>query len=827
MVLTRLSDADLRQLVQEDGETASGAREELEKRHYQAVRAFAFVVSPVAGDRLAGEAWEQALRPLDEDITGAVRPRALAAVLRTAAEWLRIGRRGELATELVNWFEPDGPEAADGADGTGGTGGIGAAGEIGGTSGIGVLGGADTSRNTLLNREAPRGGDDADLVAALVYGPGGDRSNGADGSGMLELDAVAGAAGAAGATGAAAGRSDAGALRLARFRSSSVTARAFERLPARSQTVLWHHEVEHDDAAAIHELLGTEAEDVTLLDRRARRELYNTYVSLHQDETVDDACRRLHRMLLAYAEQTTMNTPGDLVSHLDRCAHCARAVDDLERMRFEFGSVLAEALLPWGGADYALSAHTLSSPTLEVSGAPGAFRPGAGGLKRWAAGAGAVGAAAPGRLLGALRTRLVALPGMGSLPGARPAPGDERSRRARRAVLAAALVGVCSLVVAVAYTGGLRQGAENDAAPRPGDSGAAAPGGSKPTATATSTVTATKPPPGNGFAPAKPVRGAALEWRFDAVDDGRTVDTSGNGEDGELDGDPLPELAEGGFMEFAGQQSVVADGPVVDTSKSFSVSARAKLNDTEDFQTVISQDASRISGFAVQYDPESDRWEMIAPEEDDEDSDLIQAGGPPGPPADRWTYLTGVHDAEAGELRLYVDGKLEDTASLDGDDAAQNSTTTTTSGGSSTTTTTTSGGGFGGDGQGGDDGFGGGRGGPGGFDGGGGGGFGGGAGGPGGGFFGGPAAADQDFAVNPNLPGGAFANEIIQDVTGTIPRVAPGTGRAEVIDAEGDFAAGRALAGDEFDRGFDGAIDDVRAFKRVLTAKEISALAGR
>ncbi|WP_277400421.1 LamG-like jellyroll fold domain-containing protein [Streptomyces marispadix] len=795
MVLTRLSDADLRQLVQEDGGTASGAREELEKRHYQAVRAFAFVVSPVAGDRLAGEAWEQALRPLDEDITGAVRPRALAAVLRTAAEWLRMGRRAELAAELVNWFEFE-PDGSGGIDGAGGT---------------AVNGGT---------------GGDADLIAALVSGNGSSGSNGSNG---LELDPAAGA-GAAGFGGD--GSSDAGALRLARFRSSSVTARAFERLPARSQTVLWHHEVEHDDAAAIHELLGSEAEDVQLLDRRARRELYNAYVSLHQDETVDDACRRLHRMLLAYAEQTTMNTPGDLVSHLDRCAHCARAVDDLERMRFEFGSVLAEALLPWGGADYALSAHTLSSPTLEVSGAPGALRSGGGGLKAWAAGAGAAGAAAPRRLLGALRTRLVALPGagslrgVGSLPGA--ASGGGRSPRARRAVLAAALIGLCSLVVAVAYTGGLRQGAENNAAPRPGESGAAAPpSGAKPTATATSTVTATKPPPGNGFQPAKPVRGAALEWRFDAVDDGRTVDTSGNGEDGELDGDPLPELGKGGVMEFAGEQSVVADGPVVDTSKSFSVSARAKMNDTEEFQTVISQDASQISGFAVQYDPDSDRWEMIAPEEDDEDSDLIQAGGPPGPPADRWTYLTGVHDAEAGELRLYVDGKLEDTASLDGDDASQNSTTTTTtSGGSSTTTTTTSGGGFGGDGRGGGDGFGGG-GGAGGFDGGGAGGFGGGAGGPGGGFFGGPAATGQDLTVDPNLPGGSLADEIFRDVSGSVPRLAPGTGRTEVIDAEGDFAAGRALAGEEFVRGFDGAIDDVRAFKRALTAKEVSALAGR
>ncbi|QPP06588.1 LamG domain-containing protein [Streptomyces bathyalis] len=714
MVFTRLSDDELRRLAQDEGERTPGARDELEKRHYQAVRAFAFVVSPSAGDELAGEAWEQALRPLDEDITGAMRPRALASVLRTGADWLGAGRRDALAPELVNWFED------------------------------------------------PVGDGEADV----------------------EADGAAAAA------------------RLADLRASSLTAQAFERLPARSQTVLWHHEVEHDDAAAVHQLLATGAEDVFLLNRRARRELYTTYVTLHQNETVDDACRRLHRMLLAYAEQTSMNTPGDLVAHLDRCEHCARAVDDLERMRFEFGSVLAEALLPWGGADYALAAHTVSSATLDV--VPGASAPdrrtGA-GARAWASAAG------PGRrFLDILRARVSVLPGIAALKG------KERSSRARRFALTAALVGLCSLVVAVAYTGGLRQGAENGAQPRPGNTSRAPapPGGSEPTATATSTVTATKPPGnrGNGYQPSSPVRGAALEWLFDSVDDGVVADTSGNGIEGTFDGDPLPEAVKGG-IEFAGQQSVVADGPVVDTSKSFTVSARAKMNDTEDFQTVISQDATNISGFSVQYDPDSDRWEMIVPEEDEEDSDLVQAGSGPGPEPDRWTYLAGVYDAGAREIRLYVDGHLEDSAAVGGGaDAAGDYSTTTT-----TTSTTTSGGGFGFDGSGNSNGAGNGD-----EFSGGGGGFGGsgGYGGAGGGYFGG--ASQEAGGSAADLAGGELADEIFRRATGRF---------YEVVDAEGDFAVGRGLAGEEFVRGFDGTIDDVRAFKRALTAGEVAALAGR
>jgi concanavalin A-like lectin/glucanase superfamily protein len=232
------------------------------------------------------------------------------------------------------------------------------------------------------------------------------------------------------------------------------------------------------------------------------------------------------------------------------------------------------------------------------------------------------------------------------------------------------------------------------------------------------------------------------------------------------------------------------------------VSARAKLNDTKAFQTVISQDAENISGFAIQYDPDSDRWEMITPEEDDDESKFIQAGSGPGPAADRWTYLTGVHDAAAGEIRLYVDGHLEDTARIGGDggsagglaDRGYGSSSTST-----TTTTTTSGGGSA---------FNGGRfdggtfgGGPGGFDG------ASGAGG-GGGYFGGASGAS----------GNELADEVFQDVTGRL---------TEIVDAEGDFAVGRGLAGEEYVRGFDGSIDDVRAFKRALTADEVAALAGR
>jgi hypothetical protein len=160
------------------------------------------------------------------------------------------------------------------------------------------------------------------------------------------------------------------------------------------------------------------------------------------------------------------------------------------------------------------------------------------------------------------------------------------------------------------------------------------------------------------------VRGAELEWLFNGS--GSTAaDTSGNGRTGTFAGGGVA----GGQAQFGGGQALVANGPVVDTENSFTVSARVTLNDTEDFHTVISQDADESSGFMLQYDDE-DRWEMRIPDQDEEDASEAEAdeassdfGAEPGVP----THLVGVYDDEDDEIRLYVDGELVGTTDHDSD----------------------------------------------------------------------------------------------------------------------------------------------------------------
>jgi hypothetical protein len=451
----------------------------------------------------------------------------------------------------------------------------------------------------------------------------------------------------------------------------SVTARAFNSLPAHLQTVLWHHLVERAGSDEIGRLLGSgssESQEVPVLIRRAHRDFYYAYEQIHQYGMADD-CRRFHRMVMAYADHRGGNT-ADVIEHLERCGYCARAVADLKRMHADFGALLAHALLPWGGPQYAESRRgQWASTTIEI---PVIGRE----SRRPGATSDAATAAAPAEAV---------------------APAWVRSRdrmRGRRLTKAVAAVGVCSAAVAFAYAQGVGPKLSElagDAPPKetpstseprnPGPSGSA-PDSPSPSPSKSGDGDG-KPPRDEGRdrrpsspAPSPSVRGAALEWLFDdgGEDDtnrGVAEDSSGNGRDGTPVGDPLPKpLADGG-LAFFGQQSVTSRGPVLDTDGSFSVSARVKLANTDEYQTVASQDGDEISSFQLQYDAVEDRWEMRMHTDDSQTSRADEAESDSAPRAGRWTSLTGVWDAADERIRLYVDGDLEGSVPREGDRSSE------------------------------------------------------------------------------------------------------------------------------------------------------------
>lgn len=609
MECARLSDAELLPLLREESESWRDAFRELERRHLHAVRAFAGVctVSPAAADELAENAWRRATT-LREGMppVGAVRPYALSSVLRTTADWAGTAKRGDLHDELITWIQ-----------------------------------------NYVSEGRGDSSADD--------------------------------------------------------FPCTSMAARAFGSLPAHTQTVLWHYGVEYDGVARIDQLLGSGTEELSTLDRRARRDFYNAYVRIHEQEIRDEECHRLHRTVLAYADQRSIETAADLTPHLERCAHCAQAVDDLGLMHVHCGALLAEALLPWGGPEYAASSLPSSTGTFRTAAgqavgqdALDSARAGTASGAAAAAGDGRDGRSYEGRLAGGLRGlvserwgRLTGrrLPG-GSSGGSTGGEstgahdGDGRRRRQRKLVMqSAALVALCSVAAAVVWTGVSSPDSPQSSEPPPQERAASqgpvpgsGPAEPRPTATATSTVTATpstRPPgggddrPGGGSGvPARdvPVADAAVVWLFDAIDGNGTTtgDSSANGIIGTLFGDPLPKLVNGA-LEFNGNQGVSSDGPVLDTGRSFSVSARVKLLDKGSTQAVVSQDGTDVSGFALGYDSGQDRWSMVVPDDDSQEAGKSAALSKSPPKAGAWTHLTGVYDDPDNQLRLYVDGRLQDS----------------------------------------------------------------------------------------------------------------------------------------------------------------------
>ncbi|SDJ61388.1 LamG-like jellyroll fold domain-containing protein [Nonomuraea jiangxiensis] len=102
-------------------------------------------------------------------------------------------------------------------------------------------------------------------------------------------------------------------------------------------------------------------------------------------------------------------------------------------------------------------------------------------------------------------------------------------------------------------------------------------------------------------------------------------------------------------------------GPVVDTSKNFTVTAWARLTGTAATATVVTQEGTRTGAFALQYSKTDDRWALTRPGADADGATAVRALSQAAPRLNEWTHLTGVYDSAAGQLSLYVNGRLEST----------------------------------------------------------------------------------------------------------------------------------------------------------------------
>ncbi|AKU19253.1 glycoside hydrolase [Luteipulveratus mongoliensis] len=156
-----------------------------------------------------------------------------------------------------------------------------------------------------------------------------------------------------------------------------------------------------------------------------------------------------------------------------------------------------------------------------------------------------------------------------------------------------------------------------------------------------------EPPPDTG--PGTPGLAGVHAYTFDENAGSTAADGVGNA-NATLTGVDWAPGVHASAVHFAGAGEGDTGASLVKTEGSYSVSAWAKLDEAGGgFQTVVSQDGGDHSAFFLQYSGQDQRWAMSFVG--------LRALSPEKPEVGRWYHLTGVRDAKAGTLALYVDGK--------------------------------------------------------------------------------------------------------------------------------------------------------------------------
>lgn len=125
------------------------------------------------------------------------------------------------------------------------------------------------------------------------------------------------------------------------FEKTAVRA-AYESLPPRWRTVLWHLDVEGRKPSELAELLDMKPNSVSALVYRARGGLRDAYLQQHVGTGGDlaQACGETRRLMASVVRRTASTRDQERVhAHLDGCAACMGAYIDLEDVNREVGAV--------------------------------------------------------------------------------------------------------------------------------------------------------------------------------------------------------------------------------------------------------------------------------------------------------------------------------------------------------------------------------------------------------------------------------------------------------------------------------------------------------
>ena len=148
----------------------------------------------------------------------------------------------------------------------------------------------------------------------------------------------------------------------------SIVRAAYESLPARWRTVLWHLDVEGRKPHELGPLLGLKPNSVSALVYRARAGLREAYLQQHlQDDApgTSRTCRDVRPKLSGVVRRTlSMREQEKVHAHLDTCRHCMGLYLELQEVNRSVGAYVAPALLVAAAVEPATSLALLAGKGL-------------------------------------------------------------------------------------------------------------------------------------------------------------------------------------------------------------------------------------------------------------------------------------------------------------------------------------------------------------------------------------------------------------------------------------------------------------------------------
>jgi hypothetical protein len=119
-------------------------------------------------------------------------------------------------------------------------------------------------------------------------------------------------------------------------------------------------------------------------------------------------------------------------------------------------------------------------------------------------------------------------------------------------------------------------------------------------------------------------------------------------------------------LAFTGSGALTTTGKILDTTKSFTVAAWVRIDQTTGFQNIVSQDGAHIANFQLQYrsddrngDGTADKSFCFGMRVTDEDATAPMefTCAVNSAAANRWTHVAGAYDAAEKTMQIWVNGQ--------------------------------------------------------------------------------------------------------------------------------------------------------------------------